>query len=310
MKLSVVTTLYKSSDHIEEFYLRITKEVTKLTDDYEIIFVDDGSPDDSLQKCIKLHKQDSKIKILELSRNFGHHKAIMTGLSNAQGDYIFLIDCDLEERPELLESFWQFLQKDKEVDVVYGVQEKRKGGWFERLSGALYYKIFNLLADDGKTPNNVLTVRLMKKSYVDQILLFNEKDFFFAHICELTGFNQQSMIVEKLNTSSTSYTFFRKYNLLINSIFTFSVKPLYFIFYFGLLITIISFVYSANLIINKIFFKIDIEGWTSIVASIWVIGGILTSFLGIVSIYISKIFIETKNRPFSIIKKIYGSNSK
>ena len=310
MKLSVVTTLYKSSDHIEEFYLRITKEVTKLTDDYEIIFVDDGSPDDSLQKCIKLHKQDSKIKILELSRNFGHHKAIMTGLYNAQGDYIFLIDCDLEERPELLESFWQFLQKDKEVDVVYGVQEKRKGGWFERLSGALYYKIFNLLADDGKTPNNVLTVRLMKKSYVDQILLFNEKDFFFAHICELTGFNQQSMIVEKLNTSSTTYTFFRKYNLLINSIFTFSVKPLYFIFYFGLLITIISFVYSANLIINKIFFKIDIEGWTSIVASIWVIGGILTSFLGIVSIYISKIFIETKNRPFSIIKKIYGSNSK
>tara|TARA_B100000795_G_scaffold242153_1_gene205268 strand:- start:40 stop:972 length:933 start_codon:yes stop_codon:yes gene_type:complete len=310
MKLSVVTTLYKSSDTIEEFYLRITKEVTKFTDDYEIIFVDDGSPDDSLQKCIKLHKQDSRVKILELSRNFGHHKAIMTGLSNTQGDYIFLIDCDLEERPELLESFWQFLQNDKEVDVVYGVQEKRKGDWFERLSGTLYYKIFNLLADNGKTPQNILTIRLMKKLYVDQILLFNEKDFFFAHICELTGFNQQPMIVDKLNISPTSYTFFRKYNLLINSIFTFSVKPLFFIFYFGIFVTLISFVYSAILIINKIFFKMEFEGWTTIVASIWMIGGILTCFLGIVSIYISKIFIETKNRPFSIIKKIYGSNSK
>jgi len=310
MKLSIVTTLYKSSNNVEEFYARISKEVTKFTDDYEIIFVDDGSPDDSLQKCIKLHKQDSRVKILELSRNFGHHKAIMTGLSNTQGDYIFLIDCDLEERPELLESFWQFLQNDKEVDVVYGVQEKRKGDWFERLSGTLYYKIFNLLADNGKTPQNILTIRLMKKLYVDQILLFNEKDFFFAHICELTGFNQQPMIVDKLNISPTSYTFFRKYNLLINSIFTFSVKPLFFIFYFGIFVTLISFVYSAILIINKIFFKMEFEGWTTIVASIWMIGGILTCFLGIVSIYISKIFIETKNRPFSIIKKIYGSNSK
>jgi putative glycosyltransferase len=310
MKLSIVTTLYQSSEYIEEFYNRITKEANKITNNYEVIFVDDGSPDDSLQKAISLHNKDDKVRILELSRNFGHHKAIITGLSHTQGDFIFLIDCDLEEKPELLESFWQVLQNDKEVDVVYGVQGKRKGDWFERLSGKLYYKIFNLLADDGKTPQNFLTIRLMKKSYVDQIQLFNEKDFFFAHICELTGFNQRAMTVEKHNTSPSTYTFFRKYNLLINSIFTFSVKPLYFIFYFGIFVTLVSFSFAANLIIKKLYFNIDVEGWTSIVASIWMIGGILTCFLGIVSIYISKIFIETKNRPFSIIKKSYGINSK
>src|SRR6056300_832993 len=102
MKLSIVTTLYKSSEYIEEFYSRITQEAKKITNDYEIIFVDDGSPDDSLSKVIKLFEKDYHLKILELSRNFGHHKAMMTGLSYAKGDYVFSIDCDLEEEPEIL----------------------------------------------------------------------------------------------------------------------------------------------------------------------------------------------------------------
>ena len=106
MKLSIVTTLYKSSEYVDEFYERISKEAQKITDNYEIIFVDDGSPDDSLQKCITLYQQDQKVAVIELSRNFGHHKAIMTGLSHAQGDFVLLIDSDLEEEPELLGKFW------------------------------------------------------------------------------------------------------------------------------------------------------------------------------------------------------------
>ena len=143
MKLSIVTTLYKSSEYVEEFYKRITKEAKKITDDYEIIFVDDGSPDDSLKKCVSLHKQDQKIKVIELSRNFGHHKAIMTGLSYAKGDFVFLIDSDLEEDPEFLEIFWEELQSGEDLDVVYGLQKSRKGGWFEKFSGGLFYKVFN-----------------------------------------------------------------------------------------------------------------------------------------------------------------------
>ena len=128
MKLSIVTTLYKSSPYIDEFYVRISKEAQKITNDYEIIFVDDGSPDDSLLKVVALYERDSRVKVVELSRNFGHHKAIMTGLSCAKGDFVFLIDSDLEEAPELLGSFWNELQKEDDLDVVYGVQEKRKGG--------------------------------------------------------------------------------------------------------------------------------------------------------------------------------------
>jgi putative glycosyltransferase len=155
MKLSIVTTLYKSSPYVDEFYERISKEAQKITDNYEIIFVDDGSPDDSLQKCITLHQQDQKVTVVELSRNFGHHKAIMTGLSHAQGDFVFLIDVDLEEEPELLGKFWQELQNGADLDLIFGVQERRKGGWFERVSGYLYFKLLNHLSNV-KIPENFL----------------------------------------------------------------------------------------------------------------------------------------------------------
>ncbi len=305
MKLSIVTTLYKSTSYINEFYERITKEAKRITNNYEIIFVNDGSPDDSLQKCIALHKKDPKVKVIELSRNFGHHKAIMSGLSHTNSDYIFLIDIDLEEEPELLGEFWKELQNSKDLDVIYGVQESRKGSWFERCSGKVYYKVFNYLVDEGHTEKNISTVRLMNKNYVSKIILFTEKEFFFGPISILTGFNQKKIIIKKLNTGSTTYTFLYKYNMLINSVFTFSIKPLYFIFYFGLLMTLFSFLFVFYLIINKLMYNISIDGWTSIIASVWLIGGIIISFLGIISIYISKVFIESKNRPFSIIKKIY-----
>jgi putative glycosyltransferase len=305
MKLSIVTTLYKSSLYVNEFYARISKEAQKITDNFEIIFVDDGSPDDSLQKCITLHQQDQKVTVVELSRNFGHHKAIMTGLLHAQGDFVFLIDVDLEEEPELLESFWHELQSDEDLDVVYGVQEKRKGRWFERWTGKLYYNLFNYMADEGHATKNLSTVRLMNKNYVNQFILFKEKDFFFAPISELVGFNQKPIIIEKLDISDTTYTFLHKYNILINSIFSFSIKPLYFIFYFGLLITLLSFVFAGGLVFNKLVYNSSMEGWTSVMALISLLGGIVIFFLGIISIYISKIFTESKNRPFSIVKKIY-----
>ena len=147
MKLSIVTTLYNSSDYIEGFYDRITNTALKITGDYEIIFVNDGSKDDSLEKAVSLFQKDDRIKVIDLSRNFGHHRAIMTGLSHARGDYVFLIDSDLEEEPELLDIFWKELGNSTGVDVIYGVQEKRKGGLFERISGWFFYRFFNMVSD-------------------------------------------------------------------------------------------------------------------------------------------------------------------
>src|SRR5438105_104328 len=141
MKLSIVTTMYYSSNYLLEFYNRTVSIVNELKLPYEFIFVDDGSPDESLFAALQLQNSDSNIKVIELSRNFGHQRAIMTGLQYASGDYVFLIDCDLEEAPELLKDFWQKIKEQTKVDVVYGVQIKRKGTWFERMSGRLFYKI-------------------------------------------------------------------------------------------------------------------------------------------------------------------------
>ena len=141
MKLSVVTTMYYSRNYLQEFYNRTIEVLKKLNLDYELIFVDDGSPDDSLLVALQLQRSDSKITIIELSRNYGHQRAIMTGLQHTEGEFVYLIDCDLEEAPELLSGFWEALNAETSLDVVYGVQIKRKGNWFERFSGGLFYKI-------------------------------------------------------------------------------------------------------------------------------------------------------------------------
>lgn len=304
MKLSIVTTLYKSSLYIDEFYDRITKEALNITDDYEIIFVDDGSPDDSLQKAVALYEKDSKVKVIELSRNFGHHKAIMTGLSHAKGEFVFLIDIDLEEEPELLGEFWTELQKSEDTDVVYGVQESRKGGWFERWSGEVYYKIINKIGNI-TIPRNIVTARLMKRSYVNALIEYKEREFWMAGIWIDAGFNQKALVIKKYSHSKTTYSFTKKIGLLIKSLVSFSNYPLKIIFYLGMFISTFSFLYILYLIAQKILYKTVLSGWTSLIVSVWFLGGLILLSLGIIGIYISKIFIESKQRPFTIIKKIY-----
>jgi putative glycosyltransferase len=213
MELSIVTTLYKSSPYIDEFYARISKEAQKITDDYEIIFVDDGSPDDSLQKAVELYEKDSKVKVIELSRNFGHHKAIMTGLSHAKGEFVFLIDSDLEEEPELLGKFWEELLKEKELDVVFGVQESRKGGWFEKWSGGLFWKLINFMSPI-KIPSNMITARLMTYQYNKSLIEYKESEIFIGGIWAHTGYRQQELKVKKGSQSETTYTIKRKLSLL------------------------------------------------------------------------------------------------
>jgi putative glycosyltransferase len=307
MKLSIVTTLYKSSQYIDEFYTRISKEAQIITDDYEIIFVDDGSPDDSLQKAVSLYEKDSRVKVIELSRNFGHHKAIMTGLSHAKGEFVFLIDCDLEEEPELLGQFWEELQNEKNLDVVYGVQESRKGNWFERFSGGLFWKLINFMSPI-KIPSNMITARLMTIKYVQSLIEYKESEIFIGGIWADTGFKQKEIEVKKGSQSETTYTLKRKLELFLNSITSFSSKPLIYIFYIGLITTFFSTAFILKLLIDKLFFGLAFEGWTSLIVSVWFFGGLIILLLGIIGIYLSKIFIEVKQRPYTIVRNIFKRN--
>ncbi|MGI5912890.1 MAG: glycosyltransferase family 2 protein, partial [Syntrophomonadaceae bacterium] len=295
MKLSIVTTMYWSEAYLEEFYQRCKIEAQKITSDYEIILVNDGSPDLSLQKAIELSERDKQVIVVDLSRNFGHHKAIMTGLSYTSGDLVFLIDCDLEEEPELLPLFYSSLTEE-DCDVVFGVQKSRKGSFFEKCSGEVFYLFINYLSEID-IPRNVITARLMKRRYVDSLLQFREQELFLAGIWYITGFNQIAVEVDKHSTSKTTYKLKNKVAIAINAITSFSNKPLLLIFNLGMIMTLISSIYILYLIVRKVFYGQSLIGWTSLIVSVWFIGGLIISFIGIIGIYISKIFIETKNRP-------------
>ena len=304
MKLSIVTTLYYSAPYINEFYSRVCKVSDAITEDYEIVFVNDGSPDNAVDVAIALYEKDDRVRVVDLSRNFGHHKAMMTGLMYAKGDLIFLIDVDLEEPPETLTTFYEkFINND--VDVVYGVQAQRQGSSFNRISGSLFYILFNLLSDY-PIPYNPLTARLMSQRYVKQLIEYKEHLFNIEGLWESTGFRQIPITVNKQPFKGTStYSFSRKIAYFLNAITAFSNKPLLYIAYIGLLIIIPSIIYIISLAVGYFFFRLDVTGWTVLITSVWFLGGLIIFILGIIAIYISVILVETKKRPYTIVRQVY-----
>ena len=306
MKLSVVSTLYQSEAYILEFYQRVTTTCKQLVDDdYEIILINDGSLDKSLELAIQINEYDSHVTVVDLSRNFGHHKAMMTGLKYAQGSRVFLIDCDLEEEPEWLLKFASRMDAEP-VDVIYGVQIKRKGGRFERWSGHFYYRVVNFLSDFSQ-PANMVTSRLMTRRYVDSLLLHKEREIDIGGLWIITGYSQIPVSVTKHSTSETTYTFGRKIGVLVNAITSFSSFPLLLIFYAGLLISACAALYICFILIQWLIISEPVPGWSSIMASIWLLGGIIVIAIGVLGIYLAKVFSEVKGRPYTIIRKIYGS---
>lgn len=304
MELSIVTSMYSTAPYLNEFYRRICEAAEKITNDYELIFVNDGSPDDSLDIAISLHKKDSKVKIIDLSRNFGQHKAMMTGLSHAKGDLVFLLDCDLEEDPKILETFYKKF-KNSDADVVYGMQKQRKGKFIERITGNLFYWLFNMLSNYS-VPYNHITARLMSRHYVENLIQHRDRAVFMAGLWTITGFKQIPVTVHKHSKGKSGYDFRKRVSIFVNSVTSFSDKPLVLIFYLGSIVTVLSFGAAIYLIFQRIFFSVYLSGWPSLIVSVWLLGGMTMLCLGIIGIYLSKIFTETKDRPYTVIREIYG----
>ncbi|MCX4028813.1 glycosyltransferase [Endozoicomonas sp. SM1973] len=306
MKLSIVATLYNSESYIAEFLLRASNAAKQLVgNDFEIILVNDGSPDKSLELSREFTKNNENLVIVDLSRNFGHHKAMMTGLAYAKGDKVFLIDSDLEEEPEWLLLFSKQMSL-KNCDVVCGIQEHRKGDLFERWSGIIFYSTFRWLSGLD-LPKNLVVARLMSRRYVNALLTHMESELFMAGLWVITGFDQQPYKVVKHNCSETTYSFYKKISQFINSVTAFSKRPLLGIFIIGCFIFMISALWAGYLIVNWLFWERPPNGYTSLMASIWLLGGMVTAFLGIIGIYLSKVYSETKQRPYTIIRNIYKS---
>ena len=303
MKISLVTTLYNSAAAVEAFYRRAVAAAEAVTRKFEIVMVDDGSPDDSLDIACRLAEQDDRVRVVELSRNFGHHKALMTGLEYAEGDLCFLIDSDLQEDPALLRTFLDVLTANK-ADVVYGYQSRRRGSLLQRITGNLAYRLFDWLLAYPIPPNH-MTVRLMKRSYVDSLLRHREHQAVIGGLCVITGYRQIGVPIDKLASAQTTYTLWRRWLTLIDSITSFSEIPLVAIFYLGLAISGLSTVIGVWLLIRKLFLGAVLPGWVSVMLSVWLIGGVLIFCVGVIGIYVSKIFIETKHRPYTIVRQVH-----
>lgn len=304
MKLSVVATLYKSEPYVDEFYRRACAAAEKVSKDFELVLVNDGSPDGSLDKAIALSRSDARVVVIDLSRNFGHHKAIMTGLEAASGALVFLIDSDLEEPPELLSEFLGKMQETG-CDVVFGVQAARRGSVFDRISGATFYLIFNKISDI-KIPSNLVTARLMSRRYVQSLLRHREREIFLGGLWAATGYTQIAVPIAKSHKERSSYSTFRRFSLALTSITSFSSRPLTMAMLLGGAISFVSLLVIAYLTIRHLSGQV-VAGWTSILASVWLLGGLTIFFIGAVGVYVAEIFIEVKQRPYTIVREKYSA---
>ncbi|MEI6753688.1 MAG: glycosyltransferase family 2 protein [Paludibacter sp.] len=304
--LSIVTTLYRSERFLDSFVAQCEIAMAEIScDNYEIVFVNDGSPDNSLAKVLELKGSNNHIVAVDLSRNFGHHYAIMAGLNCATGENIFLIDCDLEVPPTYIPTFYNKFNEEQ-CDVVYGVQESRKGSFIERTVGGLFYRFFNNLTDT-QIPENLLTERLMSRRYVNELIKLGDKNIFMAGMMQWVGFKQIPITIKKgQRDGKSTYTLGKRIALSMQAITSFSSYPLVVLFKFGFFISAISVITGLYFLIRKIIYpEIVLSGFTFLIVALLFSVGVIISSLGILGIYIDKLFNQTKNRPTFIVKDIY-----
>jgi putative glycosyltransferase len=303
-QLSIVTSLYRSAPFVEEFHRRMVAATEKVVTSFEIVYVNDGSPDDALQRVLELAREDPRVVVVDLSRNFGHHLAFMAGLEHSRGERIFFIDVDLQEQPEWLERF-DAEQRATGAEVVFGCQPARQGGLYRRFRGALFYWLFNLLSDI-TIPPNPCTVRLFSRRYADALLQLRDANLFLAGNYAWAGYRQVGLPVQKSERQGlSSYGPLRLLRLFVTAIASFTAAPLRLIFFFGVAISTVSLLLGLFFLLQKLLNPSHVvSGWASVMVSIWFLGGTIIMICGVLGIYLSMVFGETKNRPRYLVRAV------
>jgi polyisoprenyl-phosphate glycosyltransferase len=305
--LSIVVPVFNESEVISHFYARIKNLVDSLdTISYELIFIDDGSTDNSYQELSALAKEDNHLTLLKFSRNFGHQIAITAGIDYAKGDAVVVIDADLQDPPEVIKDF---IDKWNEgYDVVYGVREKRQGeSKIKILTATLFYRILKFLIDFD-IPLNVGDFRLMSRRVVDKLKNFNEKDRFIRGLVSWVGFKQTGVyyIRDERYAGETKYPYRKMIKFAFDGITSFSNVPLKLASWLGYLTSTFAFLYAINIFIQKII-GYTVEGLATVVIGMLFLGGVQLICLGIIGEYIGRIFTEAKQRPMYVIEEIFES---
>jgi len=301
---SIVVPVFNEEEVLTELYKRTTSVMDKLGEPYEIIFVNDGSNDGSLELMKTLHSQDNRVKIINFSRNFGHQIAITAGLDYASGEAVITIDADLQDPPEVIPSL---IDKWKEgFDVAYGIREKRTGESFFKLSTAsIFYRFLGKITDTN-IPADTGDFRLMSRKVVDSLKNIRERNRFVRGLVSWVGFPQIGVNYkrEKRFAGCTKYPLRKMLKFAIDGISSFSFLPLRIASYGGFVISGVGLIYAIYVIFVKLFTTKMVPGWASLMVAILFLGGVQLIAIGIIGEYIARIGQETKQRPLYIIREI------
>jgi dolichol-phosphate mannosyltransferase len=302
--ISVVVPLFNEEENIQQLFDRCSKALDVWTNNYEIICVNDGSKDKTLLLLKEIHQKDKRWKIISLSRNFGHQQAFLCGLFHAKGNYVAMIDGDLQDPPELLYEFYQKMISGN-FDVVYGVRQKRKEGFFKKFLYKSYYKVLKKMASV-EIPLDSGDFCLMKKVVVDNMLRMKEQSLFLRGIRSWVGFRQFGYEYERDARfgGEPKYTFKKLFQLAYNGIFSFSQLPVKILTTLGFWVVIIAVLYSFYALYVKITTPDVPQGFTTLAIAIFLFGGIQLLALGIIGEYVLRIYDETRNRPAYIEEEV------
>lgn len=302
---SIVIPIYNEEENLSELYSRLTAVMFSLQEPYEVILVDDGSRDNSLNIMREMHQRDERINIISLSRNFGHQIAISAGIEHASGKAVIVMDGDLQDPPEVLP---QFIQKWKEGwDVVYAVRRKRKENLFKRTAYAIFYRLLKKISSID-IPLDSGDFSIMDRKIVDILKSIPERTRFVRGIRTWIGFKQMGLEYErdKRFAGEAKYNFKKLVKLALDGLISFSYVPLKLAVSFGFVISGVSFLGAIATLFQRLFTDTTVPGYATTVISILFLGGIQLITIGILGEYIGRIYDEVKQRPLYIIQEIIG----
>lgn len=307
--LSVVVPVYGCRAALPELYRRLCNSVEKITGDFEIIFVDDRCPQNSWEEISRICQQDHRVIGIRLSRNFGQIKAITAGLDRSCGNWVVVMDCDLQDRPEAIIELWKKAQEG--FDVVFAKREERKDTFLTLFFSKAFYKVYDYFTD-GACDNSICNFSISRRIVIENYCKMREQNRAYTMFIRWLGFRQTSigLTVDQRFEGKSSYSFKKKMKLAAEVITAQSNKPLLLAVKGGFIVSLASLIYIFYIFIRVTVFGDVLSGWPTIVASIYLIGGVILCTIGIAGIYIGNIFNEVKNRPLYVVSDCLNGDGK
>jgi len=300
--ISIVIPSYNESGNIELITRKLLHELQQ-EENFEIIFVDDGSTDGTLKEIKKVMGISKSVKFISLSRNFGHQRALKAGLDHARGDCVIMMDADLQHPPEMVPVLIEKWRQGN--DVVYTIRKDSADvNYFKRLTSKYFYRFINSLSDV-QIPSGAADFRLIDRKVLEQLVNVKEHWLFIRGIISWIGFRQIGIeyTVQARHSGKSKYTIRKMFSFAIQGLTSFSIVPLRLSIILGILFSLFAFVYGVYALCLKLFTNVPIRGWTSILISVLLLGGIQLVCLGVIGEYLGKMFIETKRRPSYIVRE-------